>query len=277
MQYIPFPNLGALTLNSQVATLSITNVIANLQKKCSKWPYGLKLSRCRAFLSFSGKLYDDKKKTRCRQNQHKITTMPKEKKTLKSDYERDQTLRMTLVAPLWKKNYSIREIRDEVMARLELPTLSTRTVWKDVQRLVKEYREFRLENTEEKVAQELARLDGIIREAWEMWEKSKQDFDKTKRKQKGLPQRDEKGKETGEITTVYAEQKREHIRVTGDPRYLDIILKAQEQRRKLLGLDKLEVNLTGNVGGTLEIKHTYTGVALPTSEDEAARQAGVRE
>jgi hypothetical protein len=44
-----------------------------------------------------------------------------------------------------------------------------------------------------------------------------------------------------------------------------------------LGLDKLEVNLTGNVGGTLEIKHTYTGVALTTSEDEAARQAGVRE
>lgn len=274
MQYIPFPNLGALTLNSQVATLSITNVIANLQKKCSKWPYGLKLSRCRAFLSFSGKLYDGKKKTQCRQNQHKITTMPKEKKTLKSDYERDQMLRMTLVAPLWKKNYSIREIRDEVKARLELPTLSTRTVWKDVQRLVKEYREFRLENTEEKVAQELARLDGVIREAWEMWEQSKTGYDKKQQKRKGIPKKDDA---TGALVTLYAEEKQEHVRGTGDPRYLDIILKAQEQRRKLLGLDKLEVNLTGNVGGTLEIKHTYTGVALPTSEDEAARQAGIRE
>ena len=135
----------------------------------------------------------------------------------------------------------------------------------------------RLEATEDKVTQELARLDAVIREAWEMWEKSKQDFDKTKRKQKGLPQRDEKGKETGEMTTVYAEQQREHIRVTGDPRYLDIILKAQEQRRRLLGLDKLTLDLQGEVGGTIEIKHTYTGVRLATSEEEIAKREGLRE
>lgn len=200
----------------------------------------------------------------------------KEKKTL-AEYKRDQQLRMTLEAPLWQKGYSIREICNQVKQRMELETLSTRTVWKDIQELLKEYQDMRLEATEDKVTQELARLDAVIREAWEMWEKSKQDFDKTKRKQKGLPQRDEKGKETGEMTTVYAEQQREHIRVTGDPRYLDIILKAQEQRRRLLGLDKLTLDLQGEVGGTIEIKHTYTGVRLATSEEEIAKREGLRE
>ena len=46
---------------------------------------------------------------------------------------------------------------------------------------------------------------------------------------------------------------------------------------KLLGLDKMNVNLSGNVGGSFEIKHTKTGFTPATSEDEVRRREGLDE
>lgn len=160
--------------------------------------------------------------------------MPKQIRTLK-DKQTIILQRMQIAAPLWRQNYSEREIRVEVMKRLGLATLSLKTVHDDIRRLLKEWQNERLEDTEERVTAELARLDLVIREAWQQWE------------------------------------------LKGDPRYLDIILKALEQRRRLLGLDRVQVDLTGTLGGAIEIKHTATGFCPATSEDEVRARDGIAE
>lgn len=201
--------------------------------------------------------------------------MPKEIRTLK-DKQTAIIQRMQIVAPLWRQNYSEREIRVEVMKRLGLATLSSRTVHEDIKRLLKEYQEQRIEDTEAKVTAELARLDLVIQEAWKQWEASKEDKDIKRTRRKGLPRLDADGKEDG-LLTAYVEQVRDTAFGKGDPRYLDIILKALEQRRRLLGLDRVQVDLTGTLGGEIEIRHTTTGYRPATSEAEVRTRDGIKE
>lgn len=201
--------------------------------------------------------------------------MPKQIRTLK-DKQTIILQRMQIAAPLWRQNYSEREIRVEVMKRLGLATLSLKTVHDDIRRLLKEWQSERLEDTEERVTAELARLDLVIREAWQQWEQSKQDKDVKRTKRKGLPKLDADGKEDG-LLTAYVEQVRDTEFGKGDPRYLDIILKALEQRRRLLGLDRVQVDLTGTLGAAIEIKHTTTGFVPATSEDEVRARDGIAE
>jgi len=201
--------------------------------------------------------------------------MTKQIRTLK-DKQTIILQRMQIAAPLWRQNYSEREIRVEVMKRLGLATLSLKTVHDDIRRLLKEWQNERLEDTEERVTAELARLDLVIREAWQQWEQSKQDKDVKRTKRKGLPKLDADGKEDG-LLTAYVEQVRDTEFGKGDPRYLDIILKALEQRRRLLGLDRVQVDLTGTLGAAIEIKHTATGFCPATSEDEVRARDGIAE
>ena len=201
--------------------------------------------------------------------------MPKQIRTLK-DKQTAIIQRMQIVAPLWRKNYSEREIRVEVMKRLGLETLSSRTVHEDIKRLLKEYQNERLDDTEARVTAELARLDLVIQEAWKQWEDSKVDKDENRIKRKGLPKLDADGKEDG-LLTAYVEQVKSTAFGKGDPRYLDVILKALEQRRRLLGLDRVQVDLTGTLGCDIEIKHTATGYTPATSEDEVRARDGIKD
>lgn len=199
--------------------------------------------------------------------------MPKEIKTRK-DKEAIILQRMQIVAPLWRRNYSEREIRLEVMKRMGLDKLSSRTVHEDIKRLLKEWQEERLDDTEDRVTAELARLDLVITEAWQQWEASKEDKDVKETRRKGLPKLKDDGSEDG-IVTTYVEQARKTAFGKGDARYLDIILRALEQRRRLLGLDRLQVDLTGTLGGEIEIRHTGTGFAPATSEQEVCERDGI--
>lgn len=201
--------------------------------------------------------------------------MPKQIRTLK-DKQTAIIQRMQIVAPLWRKNYSEREIRVEVMKRLGLKTLSSRTVHEDIKRLLKEYQNERLYETEARVTAELARLDLVIQEAWKQWEDSKEDKEEDRIKRKGLPKLDAEGKEDG-LLTAYVEQVKSTALGKGDPRYLDVILKALEQRRRLLGLDRVQVDLTGTLGCDIEIKHTATGYAPATSEEEVRARDGIKD
>jgi DNA-binding transcriptional MerR regulator len=167
------------------------------------------------------------------------------------DYRQAQIVRLDIIAQLYKRGYSYREIRDEVMARLDLQSYSLQTVHKDVKRLLEEWRETRLESVDEAVQLELERINEIIREAWEAWEKSKQDGDKTRTKQFGKLQSGDKngeadsGKGDGGIVTVRVERTSEEVTGYGDPRYLEIIHRCLMERRKLLGLyspEKREVS-----------------------------------
>lgn len=149
------------------------------------------------------------------------------------DYRQAQIVRLDIISELYKRGYSYRDIRDEVMARLDLPSYSLRTVSKDVNKLLEEWRETRIDNTDLALQLELERLDSIVKEAWAAWEKSKTDYERKKAKQQGIPGNSE---EENGIITVKLEQQKEEVICYGDPRYLDVIHKALIERRKLLGL-----------------------------------------
>lgn len=184
--------------------------------------------------------------------------------------------RLEIVAPLWRKNYTYREIQAEVRKRLGLDTYALCTVKHDVDTLLQEWQENRLEDTDKKVTSELARIDLVIREAWDMWEKSKVDYEKKKGRQHGKPIFDEEGTQTG-VKTSWQELYNEEFRACGDARYLDIIIRCIERRCKLLGLDKETVDLNAQIGdGRLEIVYVSgNDVGLASSEEEVRRREGL--
>ena len=143
--------------------------------------------------------------------------------------------RLEIVSTLYKRGYSYRKIKEEVMKRLDLQTYSLQTVKRDIQTLLDEWRESRLEDTDELVTLELARIDDTCRELWEQWEKSKTDYNKTQRKQKGSPSRDAETGQTS-IRTYQTERTETDVQSLGDPSYISEIRKQLEERRKLLGL-----------------------------------------
>ncbi len=143
--------------------------------------------------------------------------------------------RLEIVAKLYKRGYSIRKIRDEVMRRLDLPTYSLQTVHKDVRTLLDEWRESRLDDLDDALELELQRIDDTVRELWEQWEKSKENFTRQTRKQKGSPTRDAQTGQTS-IRTTQTERTETDIQGLGDPSYIAEIRKQLEERRKLLGL-----------------------------------------
>lgn len=181
-------------------------------------------------------------------------------KTSMKDYRQAQIVRMDIIAQLYKRGYSYRQIQAEVKARLDLTGYSLRTVHKDVQTLLAEWRKTRIENLDHAIQLELERIDDIVREAWEAWDKSKQDGDKTRTKQtgkvpKGGPGDDEQ--QGGEIQTVKVERTSEELINYGDPRYLEIIHKNLTERRKLLGLYSPEKKeLSGDI--------TFTNLLMQT-------------
>ena len=121
------------------------------------------------------------------------------------------------------------------MKRLDLQTYSLQTVKRDIQTLLDEWRESRIEDTDELVTLELARIDDTCRELWEQWEKSKENFTRQTRKQKGSPTRDAQTGQTS-IRTTQTERTETDIQGLGDPSYIAEIRKQLEERRKLLGL-----------------------------------------
>lgn len=143
--------------------------------------------------------------------------------------------RLEIVSTLYKRGYSYRKIKAEVMKRLDLKTYSLQTVKRDIQTLLDEWRESRLEDTDELVTLELARIDDTCRELWEQWEKSKENFTRQTRKQKGSPTRDAETGQTS-IRTYQTERTETDVQGLGDPSYIAEIRKQLEERRKLLGL-----------------------------------------
>lgn len=182
------------------------------------------------------------------------------KKSLK-DYRQAQIVRLDIIAGLYKRGYSYREIREEVMARLDLQSYSLKTVHSDVQKLLAEWRDTRIENFDHAVQLELERIDELIKEAWIAWEKSKTDYEKVRAKQQGIPGGDGEGGGSGEIITVKMEQSKENVQSCGDPRYLEVVHKNLTERRKLLGLYSPEKKeITGDLSFANLLMETSTAV-----------------
>lgn len=154
--------------------------------------------------------------------------------------------RLEIVAQLYKRGYSIRKIRDEVMRRLDLPTYSLQTVQKDIRSLLDEWRESRIEDMDDALELELQRIDETVRELWEQWEKSKEDYERTERKRKGTPQRQpnnqagqnqqQQSRQGDRMQTLFVEEKTQNVVGLGNPAYIAEIRQQLAERRKLLGL-----------------------------------------
>ena len=156
----------------------------------------------------------------------------------------EKIARLEIVSGLFKRGYSRRKIREEVMKRLALKSYSLQTVQNDIHSLLDEWRENRLDDTDELVTLELARIDETCKELWDQWEKSKTNYSKTERKQKGSPSRDAQTGQTS-IRTYQTERKETEVIALGDPAYIAEIRKQLAERRKLLGLyapEKREVS-----------------------------------
>lgn len=177
--------------------------------------------------------------------------------------------RLEIVSTLYKRGYSYRKIKEEVMKRLDLQTYSLQTVKRDIQTLLDEWRESRLEDTDELVTLELARIDDTCRELWEQWEKSKENFTRQTRKQKGSPTRDAETGQTS-IRTYQTERTETDVQGLGDPSYIAEIRKQLEERRKLLGLYAPEKK---EVSGGLSFASLLVESGMI---DEAEEEAGLK-
>lgn len=164
--------------------------------------------------------------------------------------------RLEIVAELYKKGYSVRKICQEVQARLQLPKLpSPNLIQQDKKLLIQEWREYRLDNIDQLVTLELARIDDCIMELWEAWEKSKEDYTEGWQKQKAIPvakRSGDNGSQQESSKVIYAEQQQAKKRGCGNVAYIAEIRQQLAERRKLLGIYAPERSeLTGKDGSPL--------------------------
>ncbi|MGN0206793.1 MAG: hypothetical protein ACI4BC_06080 [Muribaculaceae bacterium] len=150
--------------------------------------------------------------------------------------------RLEIVSKMFLRQHTVRQIRAEVMKRLNLKTYSTSTVQSDLKTVLEELQEQRLDHSEYGLQLELERIDETCRELWAQWEKSKEDYVRTMRKRKGVPQF---GDEGGKSKTTQIETSESNVVGLGNVAYISEIRAQLQERRKLLGLyppDKKEVS-----------------------------------
>lgn len=146
--------------------------------------------------------------------------------------------RLEIVAQLYKRGNSYRQIRSEVMKRLDLSNYSLATVKNDVQTLLTEWRESRIEDMDAALQLELTRIDDAVRELWDQWEKSKEDYIRSTNTRSGAPKK-EKGQADsggGSIETFSLSESKTNVVGLGNPAYIMEIRMQLAERRKLLGL-----------------------------------------
>ena len=140
--------------------------------------------------------------------------------------------RLEIVSELYKRGYSLRKITEEVKRRLNIPKLAVSTTYNDVQTLLKEWRESRIENIDQALQLELERIDDTTAELWEQWDKSKEEAQKTTTTRSGRI----KGKGNAGIETDAVSESRTKVGGLGNPAYIAEIRQQLIERRKLLGL-----------------------------------------
>ena len=164
--------------------------------------------------------------------------------------------RKEIIAPLYKRGWSIAKIAEEVRTRMNT-TCSTRTIWNDINEMLDEWRATRIQDVDQRLQLELERIDDAVRELWEQWEKSKEDWVREHNKRIGVPvpATDGNGQPTGEATeivTVKRENQTENVVGLGNPAYMAEIRKQLAERRKLLGLyAATKTEVTGKDGSPL--------------------------
>lgn len=133
-------------------------------------------------------------------------------------------------ANLFVKGYTYRQIADKLNEAnrengLEY-TVTFKTVFNDINAVLAEWKKQQFTDISNYMQLELKKLDKIEIELWTAWENSKGSKRKTKIKN---------GTINNGIATGGELAERSLETTNGDPRYLDLLLKVQERRAKLLG------------------------------------------
>lgn len=142
-------------------------------------------------------------------------------------------------ADLFVKGYTYRQIADKLNEAnrengLEY-TVTFKTVFNDINAVLAEWKKQQFADISNYMQLELKKLDKIEIELWAAWENSKGSKRKTKIKN---------GTINNGIATGGELAERSLETTNGDPRYLDLLLKVQERRAKLLGYNApLKVNV----------------------------------
>ena len=170
--------------------------------------------------------------------------------------------RLVIVAELYKKGYSCRQISEEVMKRLDLASYSTSVVHRDIQVLLKEWRSGRLEDMDDAIQLELERIDDTVRELWGQWERSKEAQIEVYKSKRGRPS-------GGGLQTVEATETEKTKAGLGDVTYIAEIRKQLMERRKLLGLYAPEKkDISGGVSfASFLIESGQIDLDAPTDDD----------
>lgn len=133
-------------------------------------------------------------------------------------------------ADLFVKGYTYRQIAEILNAHNEENglkyKLTYKTIFCDINQVLVEWKKERFETIDNYIYLELKKLDKIEVELWEAWEKSKSGKRKTKIVGGSIKDGAIKG---GELDSRMLED------TNGNPKYLDLLLKVQERRAKLLG------------------------------------------
>ena len=114
----------------------------------------------------------------------------------------------------------------------------------DLSAIRKEWQKMRIATFEEKLQEELAKVDNLEREYWEAWNDSKKNYKRKATKQSG---------KTARKKPEYIEQTETEVISMGDPRFLSGIQWCINKRSELLGLNAtLKLELENRMTITLD-------------------------
>lgn len=166
------------------------------------------------------------------------TGNPKRVRTLRSKAQKIKD--GETIADLYLKGNSIRKIA-------EIMGLSKSIVSSDLTKLYDKWKERTMRDIGEIKGRELAKLEKIETELWSLFEKSKDDSVRTMTKVSGKATvtKDEKGNIIGKSPS--AERIETVQKNIGDAKILDSISKVVEQKCRLLGLEKIKVEVSGSI------------------------------
>lgn len=132
------------------------------------------------------------------------------------------------IAAMLLKGMTLRSITDVIGGRYR-GGLAVSTIQRDSEAIWKEWREAATEDIKTLQRMELKKLEYVVREAWEAWDRSKEGVTESSIREYDSSQED--GKRYTVRTTKIIPQR------DGNPQFLSIILQCIEKQIRILGLD----------------------------------------
>lgn len=194
-------------------------------------------------------------------NNAKAKKLPGGKRT-QDQIDRD----MQLCTNLFLHGNSYRFIADKVNERSRKEGFDYQIthvqVFKHIKELLNQWKKERFENIDQYMSLQLRRLDKMEQEMWEAWEESKKGIQKTKLR--GGEIKD--SKVTGGSVVFQSLET-----TTGNPQYMALLLKIQQERAELLGMylpKKYEFFIQDNSNSNQNGGINYEGIGLPLDVQE---------